>query len=119
MPSVVCPVREGEIMFYTFLFSALIRRIFSFFRICKSQHIIKVKPQHERCARKKDIKSVKEIHAHLNLQQPRSPIASEREESLKIESFEESIAHFDEETPIQQWYDDASFSGFVFLTMVA
>jgi hypothetical protein len=35
--------------------------------MCKSQHAIKVKVQHERCARWKDTKSVKEIHAHLNL----------------------------------------------------
>jgi hypothetical protein len=56
-----------------------------------------VKAQHERCARRKDIKSMKEIHAHLNLQPPCSPIASEGEESPDIESFEERIARFDEE----------------------
>jgi hypothetical protein len=50
----------------------------------------------------------------LNLQPPSSPIASEGEESLKIETFEEMIARFDEETPVQQWYGDASFSGFGF-----
>jgi hypothetical protein len=50
----------------------------------------------------------------LNLQPPSSPIASEGEESMKIESFEEKIARFDEETPVQQWYDDASFSDFDF-----
>jgi hypothetical protein len=60
-----------------------------------------VKAQQERRARRKDTKSVKEIHAHLNLQPPHSPIASEGEESLKIESFEERIAHFDEETLVQ------------------
>jgi hypothetical protein len=57
---------------------------------------------------------VKEICTHLNLQPPSSPIASEDEESLEIESFEEMIAHFDEETPVQQWYGNASFSGFGF-----
>jgi hypothetical protein len=41
-------------------------------------------------------KSVKEKCTHLNLQPPSSPIASEGEESPKIESFEERIAHFDE-----------------------
>jgi hypothetical protein len=46
-------------------------------------------------------KLVKEIHTHLNLQPPSSPIASEGEESPEIESFEERIACFDEETPIQ------------------
>jgi hypothetical protein len=50
----------------------------------------------------------------LNLQPPSSSIASEGEESPEIESFEESIARFDEETPVQQWYDNASFSGFGF-----
>jgi hypothetical protein len=50
----------------------------------------------------------------LNLQPPSSPIAFEGEESLKIESFEERIAHFHEETLVQQWYGDASFSGFRF-----
>jgi hypothetical protein len=40
---------------------------------------------------------MKEIHAHLNLQPPSSPIAFEGEESLEIESFEERIARFDEE----------------------
>jgi hypothetical protein len=57
---------------------------------------------------------VKEIRTHLDLQPPSSPIASNGEESLEIESFEEWIAHFDEETLVQQWYDDVSFSGFGF-----
>jgi hypothetical protein len=48
------------------------------------------------------------------LQPPSSPIAFEGEESLKIESFEEWIARFDEETHVQQWYDNVSFSGFSF-----
>jgi hypothetical protein len=82
--------------------------------MCKSQHDVDVKAHHERHERKKITKSMKEICAHLNLQPPSSPIASEGEESPKIESFEERIAHFDEETPVQQWYDDASFSGFGF-----
>jgi hypothetical protein len=59
-------------------------------------------------------KLVKEIHTHLNLQPPSSPIASEGEESPEIESFEQRIARFDEETPVQQWYGDVSFSGFGF-----
>jgi hypothetical protein len=62
-----------------------------------------------RGARRKDTKSVKEIHSHLNLQSPRSPIDSEGEESPKIESFEERIALFDVETPVQQWYGDIGF----------
>jgi hypothetical protein len=45
---------------------------------------------------------------------PSFPIASEGEEGPKIESFEERIAHFDEEMPVQQWYGDVSFSGFGF-----
>jgi hypothetical protein len=48
------------------------------------------------------------------LQPPHSPIDSEREENTEIESFEERIAHFDIETPVQQWYNDTSFSGFGF-----
>jgi hypothetical protein len=84
------------------------------FEMCKSQHVADVKAHHERRARKKDTKSVKEIHSHLNLQPPRSPIASEGEESPEIESIEKRIAHFDVETPVQQWYGDASFSGFNF-----
>jgi hypothetical protein len=66
------------------------------------------------CERRKITKSVKEIHTHLNLQPPSSPIASEGEESLDIESFEERIARFDNETTVQQWYGDPSFRGFDF-----
>jgi hypothetical protein len=92
-----------------------IRKIFSLlFRMCKSQHAVDVKAQHERREIRKIIKSVKEIRTHLNLQLPSSPIAFEGEESPEIESFEERIARFDEETPVQQWYGDASFSGFGF-----
>jgi hypothetical protein len=41
-----------------------IQKIFSLlFGLCKSQYVTNVKAQHERCARKKDTKSVKEIHA--------------------------------------------------------
>jgi hypothetical protein len=82
--------------------------------MCKFQHAAEVRAQHERRERRKIIKSVKEIRTHLNLQPPSFPIASEGEESPKIELFEERIAHFDEETPVQQWYGDVSFSGFVF-----
>jgi hypothetical protein len=66
------------------------------------QHAADMKAHHERRARKKDTKSVKEIHSHLNLQDPRSPIAFEGEESPTIESFEKMIARFDVETPVQQ-----------------
>jgi hypothetical protein len=69
--------------------------------MCKSQHIVDVKAQHERRERKKITKSVKEIRAHLDLQPPSSPITFEGEESLEIESFEERIARFDEETLVQ------------------
>jgi hypothetical protein len=67
------------------------------FGLCKSQHATNVKAQHEHRARKKDIKSVKEIHSHLNLQSPCSSIASKGEESPKIETFEEWIAHYEVE----------------------
>jgi hypothetical protein len=69
--------------------------------MCKSEHAIDVKAQHERRERRKITKSVKEICTHLNLQPPSSPIAFDGEESLKIESFEERIARFDEETLVQ------------------
>jgi hypothetical protein len=92
-----------------------IQKIFSLlFGMCKSQQAADVRAQHERHERRKITKLVKEIPTHLNLQPPSSPIASEGEESLKIESFKERIARFDEETPVQQWYNDASFSGFGF-----
>jgi hypothetical protein len=68
------------------------------FRMCKSQYAADVRAQHERRERRKIIKSVKKIHTHLNLEAPSSPIASKGEESLEIESFEERIACFDEET---------------------
>jgi hypothetical protein len=70
------------------------------FGLCKSQHTIDVKAQHERCERKKITKSVKEIHTHLNMHPHISPIAFEGEESPDI-AFEERIAHFDIETPVQ------------------
>jgi hypothetical protein len=82
--------------------------------MCKSQYTADVRAQYERRERRKITKSVKEIHTHLNLQPPSSSIASEGEESPEIDSFEERIAHFDEETLVQQWYGDASFSGFGF-----
>jgi hypothetical protein len=63
----------------------------------------------------KEIKSMKEICAHMNLQPPSSPIASKGEVSPEIESFEKRIAHFDDETPVQQWYGDTSFSGLGFV----
>jgi hypothetical protein len=45
-----------------------IQKNFSFLiGVCKSQHTIEVKAQHERRARRKDTKSVKEIHSQLNL----------------------------------------------------
>jgi hypothetical protein len=92
------------------------QKIFSLiFGMCKSQHTADVKAQHERHAGRKDTKSVKENHSHLNLQPPHSPIASEGEESPEIESFEERIARFDIETLVQQWYGDTSFSGFGFV----
>jgi hypothetical protein len=50
----------------------------------------------------------------LNLQPPSSSIVFEGEESPKIKTFEERITRFDEETLVQQWYSDASFSGFGF-----
>jgi hypothetical protein len=48
-----------------------IQKIFSLlYGMRKSQHAADVKDQHERHERKKIIKSVKEIHAHLDLQPP-------------------------------------------------
>jgi hypothetical protein len=92
-----------------------IQKIFSLlFEMCKSQHATNVRAQHERRERRKITKSVKEIRTHLNLQPPSSSTASEGEKSPEIESFEEMIARFDEETLVQQWYSDASFSGFGF-----
>jgi AraC-like DNA-binding protein len=84
------------------------------FGMYKSQYAADVRAQHERRESRKITKSVKEIHTHLNLQPPSSPNVSEGEESPEIEAFEERIAHFDEETPVQQWFGDASFSDFGF-----
>jgi hypothetical protein len=68
--------------------------------MCKSQHAVDVKSQHERRERRKITKSVKQIRTHLNMQPPSSPIICEGEESPEIETFEERIARFDEETPV-------------------
>jgi hypothetical protein len=84
------------------------------FGMCKSQHTADVSAQRERRQRRKITKLVKEIRTHLNLHPPSSLIAPEGEESTKIESSEARIARFDEETPAQQWYRDANFSGFGF-----
>jgi hypothetical protein len=92
-----------------------IRKIFSLlFGMCKSQHTADVRAQHKRRERRKITKTVKEIRTHLNLQPPSSPIVSDGEESPKIETFKERITQFDEETPMQQWHGDTSFSGFGF-----
>jgi hypothetical protein len=92
-----------------------IQKIFSLlFGMCKSQHAADVRAQHERRERRKITKSVKEIRTHLTLQPPSAPIASKGEKSSEIESFKERIVRFDEETPLQQWYGDVSFSGFGF-----
>jgi hypothetical protein len=82
------------------------------FGLFKSQHAADVRAQHDRRARKKDTKAVKEIHTHLNLQPPRSPIASEGEESPEIESIEERVSQYEVENPCTQWYGDMSFDGF-------
>jgi hypothetical protein len=60
-----------------------------------------MKAQHKRRARKKDTKYVKDIHSHLNLQSPLSPIASEGKENPEIESLEERVARFEVEKPVQ------------------
>jgi hypothetical protein len=44
------------------------------FGMCKSQHTVDVKAHHERQARKKDTKFVKEIHSHLNMQPLAHPL---------------------------------------------
>jgi hypothetical protein len=55
--------------------SSPIWKIFSLlFGICKSQHAVDMKAQHERRERKKITKSVKEIRVRLNLQPPSSPL---------------------------------------------
>jgi hypothetical protein len=46
--------------------SPIQKRFSSLFEMCKSQHATEVKAQHERHARRKDTKMVKEIHAYLN-----------------------------------------------------
>jgi hypothetical protein len=84
------------------------------FGMCKSQHAADVKAQYERRTRKKDTKSIKEIHSHLNRQPLHSPIASNGEEILEIESFEARVACFEVENPMQQWYGNTSFIGFRF-----
>jgi hypothetical protein len=72
--------------------SSPIQKKFSLlFEMCKSQHAIDVRAQHERRERRKITKSVKEISSHLNLQPSNSPIASEGEESQEIESFEKRL----------------------------
>jgi hypothetical protein len=92
-----------------------IRKIFSLlFGMCKSQHTADVRAQHNRRERRKITKTVKEIRTHLNLQPPSSPTVSDGEESPKIETFKERITQFNEETPMQQWHGDTSFSGFGF-----
>jgi hypothetical protein len=79
--------------------SSPIRKIFNLlFGMCKSQHAADVRAQYERHERRKITKLMKEIRAHLNLQPPSSPIASEGEESSEIESFEARITRFGEET---------------------
>jgi hypothetical protein len=83
--------------------SSPIQKIFSLlFEMCKSQHTADTRSQYERRERIKITKLVKEIRTHLNLQPPSSPIVSEGEESSEIETFEKRIAHFDEETLVQQ-----------------
>jgi hypothetical protein len=82
--------------------------------MCKSQHVTDVNTQYERRARRKDTKSIKEIHAHLNLEPPHSLIAFVGEDSPNIESFKERVACFDEEVLVHQWYGDMSFSDFSF-----
>jgi hypothetical protein len=45
-----------------------IQKIFSLlFRMCKSQHVVDVRAEHERRESRKITKSVKEIRTHLNL----------------------------------------------------
>jgi hypothetical protein len=82
------------------------------FGLCKSQHAADVRAQHERRAWKKDTKSIKEIHAYLNLQPHRSPIDSDGEESPEIESFEERVSQYEVENLCTQWYGDMNFGGF-------
>jgi hypothetical protein len=82
--------------------SPIHKKIGLLFGMCKFQHVADVRAQHERRERRKITELGKEIHTHLNLQPPNSPIASEGEESLKIESFKERIACFDEKTLVQR-----------------
>jgi hypothetical protein len=57
----------------------------------KSQHATDVRAHHERHKRRKITKSVKEIHAHLNLQPPSSPIASEGEKAQKLSPLKKGL----------------------------
>jgi hypothetical protein len=51
-----------------------IQKIFNLlFRMCKSQHAVDIRAQHERSERRKITKLVKEIRTQLNLQPPSSP----------------------------------------------
>jgi hypothetical protein len=59
--------------------------------MCKSQHAADVRFQHERCERKKIIKSIKEICAHLNLQPPSSSIASEMKKAQKLSHLKKGL----------------------------
>jgi hypothetical protein len=80
--------------------SPIQKMIILLFGMCKSQHSADMKAQHEIRERRKITKLLKEMRTHLNLQPPSSLIASEGEENLDIETFEERIARYDEETPV-------------------
>jgi hypothetical protein len=91
--------------------TSLLQKLFDLiFGMCKSQHVTDVRAKYDRRVQKKDTRSVKEVHAHLNLQPSRSPIASKVEESPKIESFADRVDRFEVENPMQHWYGDTSFS---------
>jgi hypothetical protein len=64
---------------------SLIQKIFSLlFEMCKSQHATDVKAQHERRARRKDTKFVKEIHSHLNLQPLALPLPLREKKARRL-----------------------------------
>ena len=57
---------------------------------------------------------MKLLHQQSNLQPPRSPIASEGEQSPEIESFEARMSCYEQENPYSSWFGDIDISGAIF-----
>jgi len=87
-----------------------LRKIFNMlFSMCRKQSAIEVRMHHERQERKKNTRRLKEIHSHLNLQPPCSPIGSEGDES-EVETFEHQMQSLDQEDPFAMTYGSQSSS---------